>query len=145
MKTQVSNAYGWECPEIMHKYSNIWHSRLSFILKELDFLKELLNRNIYPIVESHLSMKAEMHIEKLSEMKKEVSSLLDKVSLHRNGVKILFIKQAPYENGWDYKHEHRKLMIKMHEFNSKYQAIKKEIFATVKEAIRHQKQKRIAS
>lgn len=144
MQTKISNAYGWECPEIMHKYSIIWHSRLSFIIKELEFLKDLLNNNIYPIVESRLSQKAEIFLEKLSDLKKEVSDLLQIITLHKNGVKILFIKQAPYENGWNYKHEHRKLMIKMHEFDSKYQAIKKEIFTTVKEAIRHQKQKRIA-
>ena len=144
MKTKVSNAYGWECPEIMHKNSTIWYSRLSFILKEVEFLKDLLNKNIFPIVESHLTTKAEKFLEKLAEFKSEVSELLNKVSLHKNGVKILFIKQAPYENEWDYKHEHRKLMIKMHEFDSKYQAIKKQIFSIVKEAIRHQKQKRIA-
>lgn len=144
MQTKISNAYGWECPEIMHKYSIIWHSRLSFILKELEFLTELLNKNIYPIVESHLSQKAEKFLEKLSDLKKEVSSLLQKVILHKNGVKILFIKQAPYENEWNYKHEHRKLMIKMHEFDGLYQIIKKEVFNTVKEAMRHQKQKRLA-
>lgn len=144
MKTKVSNAYGWECPEVMHKYSMMWHSRLSFILKELDFLKELLNQHIYPIVESHLTQEAEKYLEVISDLHKEVAALLQKVSLHKNGVKILFLKQAPYENEWDYKHEHRKLMIKMHEFDSKYQAVKKEIFRVVKNAIRHQKQKRIA-
>ena len=144
MKTKVSNAYGWECPEVMHTYSMMWHSRLSFILKELDFLKELLNQHIYPIVESHLTQEAEKYLEVISDLHKEVAALLQKVSLHKNGVKILFLKQAPYENEWDYKHEHRKLMIKMHEFDSKYQAVKKEIFRVVKNAIRHQKQKRIA-
>ncbi|MDX1761837.1 MAG: hypothetical protein R3218_06750 [Christiangramia sp.] len=144
MKTKVSSAYGWEGPEIMNKYSTIWYSRLNFILKELEFLKDLLNKNIFPIVESHLNMQAEKYLEKLSELKTEVSNLLHKIELHKNGVKALFIKQAPYENEWNYKHEHRKLLIKMHEFDSKYQAIKKEIFRTVKDAIRHQKQKRIA-
>ena len=144
MNNIASNAYGWESPDIIHQYSVIWHSRLNFILKELEFLKGLLNNNIFPIVESHLTEKAENFMEQLSELKKEVSTLLQKVALHKNGVKILFLKQPAYENEWDYKHEHRKLMIKMHEFDSKYQIIKKEIFRIVKEAIKHQKQKRIA-
>lgn len=144
MKSKISNAYGWEIPETMHKYSMIWHSRLSFILKELDFLKDLLNKNIFPIVESNLTTRAEKLLESLSDQQKEVSGLLNKVALHKNGVKVLFIKQAPYDREWNYKHEHRKLMIKMHEFDSKYQSMKKEIFRTVKEAIRHQKQQRIA-
>ncbi|MCH4824383.1 hypothetical protein ML462_14515 [Gramella lutea] len=144
MKTKSSNAYGWESPEIIHKYSVIWHSRLSFILKELEFLKTLLNNNIFPIVESHLADKAEDYLEELAELRKEVSSLLHKVTMHKNGVKILFLKQPLYENDWDYKHEHRKLLIKMHEFDSKFQILKKEIFRLVKDAIKHQKQKRIA-
>lgn len=95
-------------------------------------------------MESHLVDKAETYLEELSELKKEVSKLLKDVSNHKNGVKILFVKHEPNQNDWDYKHEHRKLMIKMHEFDSKYQIIKKDIFRVVKDAIRHQKQKRIA-
>lgn len=143
MHTKVTNAYGWESPEIIHKYSVIWHSKLSFILKEVEFLKNLLKNNVFSIVESHLTQKGEEYMEELTEMKAEVSLLLNKVKLHKNGVKILFVRQFPYENEWDYKHEHRKLMIKMHEFDSKYQVIKKDIFRMVKEAIKHCKQKRI--
>ena len=144
MNTRASNAYGWESPDIIHKYSVIWHSRLSFILKEVEFLKSLLNNNIFPIVESHLTGKAEQYLEELSDLKREVSNLLKDVTMHKNGVKILFIKHEPNQNEWDYKHEHRKLMIKMHEFDSKYQVMKKDIFRIVKDAIRHLKQKRIA-
>jgi hypothetical protein len=144
MKTKISNAYGWESPETMHKYSLIWHSRISFILKELEFLKDLLNTNIFPIVESHLTARAEEFHDEIFELKKEVAALLQKVSMHKNGVKILFVKLQGFEKEWSYKHEHRKLMIKMHEFDSKYQTMKKEIFTIVKEAIRHQKQKRLA-
>ncbi|MBT8296151.1 MAG: hypothetical protein KJP01_04750 [Gramella sp.] len=144
MNAKISNAYGWGSPEIIHKYSVIWHSRLSFILKELEFLKSILNNNVFPIVESHLADKAENYLEELDSLRKEVSRLLKTMSLHKNGVKILFIKQAPFDREWNYKHEHRKLMIKMHEFDSKYQSIKKEIFRLVKDAIRHQKQKKIA-
>ncbi|TRO66847.1 hypothetical protein [Christiangramia sabulilitoris] len=144
MRTRNSNAYGWESPEIIHKYSVIWHSRLNFILKELEFLKSLLKNNVFSIVESHLAKTAEDHLEELMNLQGEVSRLLKTMTLHKNGVKILFIKHAPSENEWNYKHEHRKLMIKMHEFDSDYQMLKKEIFKVIKTAIRHQKQKLIA-
>lgn len=144
MNTKYSNAYGWESPEFIHKYSVIWNSKLSFILKELEFLRNLLNNNVFPIVESHLARTAEDLLVKLSNLETEVSELLNTMKLHKNGVKILFIKQAPTDSEWNYKHEHRKLMIKMHEFDSYYQQIKKEIFRTVKDAIRHHKQKLIA-
>lgn len=145
MKIRTSNNYGWERPDLMHKNSVMWHSRLRFILKELQFLNTLLNENIYHIVESNLAAKSEELIEQLVVLKKEVSELLYKIHMHINGVKILFDKQNKSENGWGYKHEHRKIMIKMHEFDSKYQCLKKEIFKVITEALKHQKQKRIAS
>ncbi|MCG9972801.1 hypothetical protein [Christiangramia crocea] len=144
MKTKASNNYGWERPDLMHKNSVMWHSRLSFILKELDFLNNLLNENVFPIVESHMVTEAEKLKEKLMDLKTEVSNLLSKVSVLRNGLKILFEGVEKFEQEWDYKHQHRKIMIKVHEFDSKYQNIKKEIFKMVTQAIRHNKQKQIS-
>lgn len=144
MKTKISNNYGWERPDLMHKNSVMWHSRLSFILKELDFLNSLLNENVFPIVESHMVPEAENLKEKIVDLKIEVSDLLSKVRVHKNGLKILFGDMNKHEEDWDYKHQHRKIMIKMHEFDSKYQNMKKQIFRTVTQAIRHKKQKRIS-
>lgn len=144
MKTRISNNYGWERPDIMHKNSVMWHSRLRFILKEVEFLNNLLKENVFPITESHLAGKAEDLIEKLESLKKEVSILESKVSQHKNGLRVLFEEKKQNQQEWDYKHEHRKLMIKVHEFDSTYQNIKKEIFRTVTKAIKHQKQKRIS-
>lgn len=141
MKTKISNDYGWESPDIMHKFSNAWNSKLSFINKEVDFLTDLLNQNVYPIVESHLICQAEKFIEDLQQLKNEMSSLLKSIREHKNKVKILFSEGQVNDQQWAYKHEHRKLMIKMHEFDSKYQNLKKSIFRTVKEALKHHKQK----
>lgn len=145
MKAKVSNNYGWERPDIMHKNSVMWHSRLKFILKELEFLNNLLKENVFPITESHLAGKAEDLIEKLGSLEKEVSILDSKVGQHMNGLKVLFDDKKQNQKEWDYKHEHRKLMIKVHEFDSNYQNLKKEIFKTVTAAIKHQKQKRIST
>lgn len=145
MKTKVTNNYGWERPDLMHKNSVMWHSRLSFILKELQFLNSLLNENVFPIVESHTEIQAESLKEKLVNLKIEVMSLLTKVTNHKNGLKILFHETEQFEEEWDYKHQHRKLMIKVHEFDSTYQNTKKEIFRLVTQAIKHNKQKRISA
>lgn len=145
MKTRVSNNYGWERPDLMHKNSVMWHSRLKFILKELEFLNNLLRENVFPITESHLAGKAEDLIERLESLENEVGVLESKVSKHMNGLNILFDNMKQKQKEWDYKHEHRKLMIKVHEFDSNYQNLKKEIFRTVTSAIKHQKQKRIST
>lgn len=142
MKTKVSNNYGWERPEIMHKYSVMWCSRLNFISKEQQFLKKLLNEKVFSIVDANLTSKTEDLIEKLEGLKKEAEILLHKVNLHRNGLRVLFDGIHNQEE-WDYKHNHRKLLIKMHEFDSKNQSLKKEIFKTISDAIKHQKQKRL--
>ncbi|WP_159039923.1 hypothetical protein [Christiangramia fulva] len=143
MRTKISNCYGWERPEIMHKYSVMWCSRLNFISKEQEFLTRMLKEKVFLIMDSDLTAKAEKLIEQLDHLKKEAISLLRQVNLHRNGLRILFDK-VTHEEDWDYKHAHRKLMIKMHEFDSKNQALKKEIFRTITTAIKHQKQKRLS-
>ncbi|MCM8568529.1 hypothetical protein NE848_04015 [Gramella jeungdoensis] len=145
MKTKVSNSYGWERPDLMHKNSMMWHSRLSFILKELQFLNNLLNENVFPIVESHMVPKAESLKVKLVDLKIEVTDLLTKINNHKNGLKILFNDIEQFEKEWDYKHQHRKIMIKVHEFDSKYQNVKNEIFRMVSQSIKHNKQKRISA
>lgn len=144
MKT-LSNSYGWERPDLMHKNSVMWHSRLNFILKELQFLNNLLNEKVFPIVESHMVKKAEDLKEKLVDLKIEVTDLLSKIKNHINGLKILFNDMEQFEKEWDYKHQHRKIMIKVHEFDSKYQNVKKEIFKMVSQSIRNYKQKRISA
>lgn len=145
MKIKTSNNYGWERPDLIHNNSVMWHSRLSFILKELQFLNKLLNENIYPIVKSNLAARSEYLIEQLTELKTEVSGLLNELHMHINGLKILFDHTDRTENSWGYKHEHRKIMIKMHEFDSKYQNLKKQIFKIITDALRHQRQKRISA
>ena len=142
MKTKKSNNYGWERPEIMHKYSLMWCSRLKFISKEQEFLKNMLKEKIFTIAESHLIPQAEKLMEELDELKKEADIMVHKIDLHRNGLRVLFDK-IDNQDDWDYKHAHRKLMIKMHEFDGKNQCLKKEIFKTITDAIRHQKQKRL--
>lgn len=142
MKTKLSNNYGWERPDIMHKYSVMWCSRLNFISKEQEFLKRMLKERVFSIVDANLTAKAEDLIEKLEELKTEADMLIRKVSLHRNGLRVLFDGINDQED-WDYKHDHRKLLIKMHEFDSKNQNLKKEIFKTISNAIKHQKQKRL--
>lgn len=139
------NSYGWERPDLMHKNSVMWNSRLSFILKELDFLNTMLNENVYPIVESQLARKSEYLKEQLQVLKLEVKALLDKIKPHINGLDVLYEKDQKVDDDFKYKHEHRKIMIKMHEFDSHYQNLKKDIFKTVTEALKHNKQKKIAS
>ncbi|SDR92576.1 hypothetical protein [Gramella sp. MAR_2010_147] len=141
MNTRISNDYGWESPHLMHTYSNVWDSKLNFISKEVEFLKNLLHQNVYSIVGSELSREAEKFIQELGELKIEMSSLIELIHDHKNKLKILFSDLKNTEQSWAYKHEHRKLMIKMHEFDSKYQNLKKSVFRTIKKALKHHKQK----
>lgn len=144
MKTRQSNNYGWEKPELMHQNLIMWHSRLNFVIKELDFLNSLLNEHVFPIVESNLAGEAENLKEKLNHLKTEVSNLLMQVNKQKNELQILFKDAGQGDSEWDCKHHRRKIMIKVHEFDSNYHAIKKNIFSVVKKSIRHKKQKKIA-
>ncbi len=142
MRIKQSNNYGWERPEIMHKYSLMWCSRLKFIANEHKFLNNMLKDKIFSFAESHLIPKGEKLMEQLDELQKEAEMLVHKIELHRNGLRILF-DGIDNQEDWNYKHEHRKLLIKMHEFDSKNNFLKKEIFRTITEALKHHKQKRL--
>lgn len=142
MRIKQTNYYGWERPDIMHNYSLMWCSRLKFIANEHKFLKNMLKDKIFSLAESHLIPKGEKLMEELDALKKEADMLVRKIELHRNGLRILF-DGLNDQDDWNYKHEHRKLMIKMHEFDSKNSCLKKEIFKTITEALKHHKQKRL--
>ena len=144
MKAIQKNDYGWADSEMMHSYSLLWQSRLNFILKEQKFLRELLQIKVLPLMESQLSPRAEAFIESMDEIIPEAHTFLEKINDDRNGLEILFKEENSTDSCWNYKHKHRKLLIKIHEFNTKYETLKTSVFETVCQAIKIQKVKKLA-
>jgi hypothetical protein len=135
----------WKSAEEMHFSSNQWISELNFIKDEHQFFEDVLKEYTLPIIESHLLSKVKDIIYRLTKYKQKVETLLNKITEHRNGLQVMVdgINQLEEEN--IYKKEHRKLLIDENQFSLEYNDLKKEIFETISQALKQQKQKRLLS
>jgi len=135
----------WKSAEEMHFSSNQWISELNFIKDEHQFFEDMLKEYTLPIIESHLLSKVKDLIDRLTKYKQKTETLLNKITEHRNGLQVMVdgINQLEEENR--YKKEHRKLLIDVNQFSLEYNDLKKEIFETVSQALKQQKQKRLLS
>jgi len=135
----------WKSAEEMHFSSIQWISELNFIKDEDQFFEDMLKEYTMPIIESHLLSKVKGLIDRLTKYKQKTETLLNKILEHRNGLQIMVdgINQLEEENR--YKKEHRKLLIDVNQFSLEYNDLKKEIFETISQALKLQKQKRLLS
>lgn len=135
----------WKSAEEMHFSSNQWISELNFIKDEHLFLEAMLKEYTMPIIESHLLSKVRDLIARITKYHQKTETLLNRITEHRNGLQIMVdgINQLEEENG--YKKEHRELLIDINQFSLEYNDLKKEIFKTVSQALKQQKQKRLLS
>ena len=133
----------WKSAEEMHFSSLQWISELNFIKDEHQFFEDMLREYTLPIIESHLLSKVKDLIDRLTKYKQQAGTLLNKLTEHRNGLQVMVdgINQLEVENR--YKNEHRKLLTDVNKFSLEYNNLKKEIFETVSQALKQQKQKRL--
>ncbi|MGB7841689.1 MAG: hypothetical protein WBL21_02785, partial [Salinimicrobium sp.] len=84
-------------------------------------------------------------IERLSESKKELNSLQNKVSEHMKGLERLVENIDEPKEGRIYREEHKKVLKERNEFSKTFKSLKKDIFEAVSQALKQQKQKRLLS
>lgn len=135
----------WKNSEEMHFSSVQWISELNFIKDEHLFFEDMLKEYTLPIIESHLFPKVKELINRLTESKQMATNILNKTTKHKNGLQIMIDGINQIEEEKKYKEDHKHLLKEVHEFSKEYNALKKEIFQTVSQALKHQKQKRLLS
>ncbi|QED37217.1 hypothetical protein FK178_05605 [Antarcticibacterium arcticum] len=133
----------WKSPEEMHFSSLQWTSELKFIRDEHKFLEDMLREYTLPIIESQHLVETKEMIIRLSDSEKKEEQLLKEVIKHYNALEIMVdgIDQPGEEK--KYRDEHRKLLKEMNAYTRDYRILKKAIFATVSDVLKHQKQKRL--
>lgn len=144
MKDQKKFRYiEWKSPEEMHYSAQQWSSSLAFIEDEHLFFEDMLREYTLPIIESNLIEEVKTLIDRLTESKKKMKSLIEKVSKHKNGLDILVDGIDQPEEEKKYKEEHRTLLKEINSFSESYKQLKKDIFQNVSGALKKQKQKRL--
>jgi len=145
MKNETNNFryLEWKSPEEMHFSSVEWISELNFIKDEHSFFEDMLKEYTMPIIESHLTEKVTGLIERLSSSTQYAEKLYNDIQQHINGLEIMLDGKDEIEKETKYKEEHRNLLTEFYKFSRNYNRLKKEIFKTVSEALKYQKQKRL--
>ncbi|APG59496.1 hypothetical protein [Christiangramia salexigens] len=144
MKTRTHQRFKWQSVEEMHLYSTLWNSKMEFVLDECTCLETMLKDKVFFFNESHLTKKAYGLIAKIKTIHQEASGLLIKINNHRNKLRIMFNSTESFDSTWAYKHEHRKLLIKLNELLGDFKLMKTGILRTVCDAMKFHKQRRIA-
>ncbi|MCF4102710.1 hypothetical protein L1I30_13615 [Gillisia sp. M10.2A] len=133
----------WKSADEMDHTTNQWISEMKFIKDEHLFFKDMLKEYTLPIIESNLFPQVKVLIDQLTTSEKKVDTLLKDVQNHKNGIEVLVdLKDEPAKER-AYKEEHRNLLQEVNSFTEVYNKMKKEIFATVSQALKHLKQKRL--
>ena len=135
----------WKSPDEMHFSSLQWKSELDFVKDEHHFFEDMLREYTMPIIESKLLSRIQDLIERLSESKKELNSLQNKVSEHMKGLERLVENIDEPKEGRIYREEHKKVLKERNEFSKTFKSLKKDIFEAVSQALKQQKQKRLLS
>ncbi|MGY5851031.1 hypothetical protein [Salegentibacter sp. F14] len=144
MKDQKNFRYiEWKSPEEMHYSAQQWSSNLAFNEDEHLFFEDMLREYTLPIIESNLTGEVKVLIDQLTESKKKMKELAERVSSHKNGLDILLDGVDQPEEEKKYKEEHRVLLKDLNGYWESYSQLKKDIFAKVSGALKKQKQKRL--
>lgn len=144
MKDQKNFRYiEWKSPEEMHYSAQQWSSSLAFNEDEHLFFEDMLREYTLPIIESNLTGEVKALIDRLTESKKKMKELAERVSSHKNGLDILLDGVDQPEEEKKYKEEHRTLLKDLNSYWESYLQLKKDIFTKVSGALKKQKQKRL--
>lgn len=145
MKTIVPNILYVESKSAdeLHVESLNWISELKFIKDEQLFLDDLLKSFTLQLIKGTRYNTTKSIIINLSKIKKQGNVLLKDIINHENGLLILVdgIDQIPEEK--HYRHLHSKYMLKITEYFNSYKNLKKEIYSSISQIMREEKQRKL--
>jgi hypothetical protein len=133
----------WLSAEDMHASSKIWLSELAFFKDEQLFLEDLIKSHTLQLIDKSHFEKSKDVIDRLSQVVKQTEVLFKAVTKHENELSIMVDGIDELAKEANYKKEHRNLIELIGEFKKRYQKIKAELFAMVKEVIQESKQNRL--
>jgi hypothetical protein len=133
----------WRSAGQMHNDGLRWLSELNFIADELIFLEDLLAEYFIKLSNEEQYPEAKSLVVTLSERKKSVKKMIDRVQKHNNELYILLdYEDQPYEEK-EIKAAHRELMEETDTYFTGFKELKKNIFIIISNIMKHDKAKRL--
>lgn len=145
MKTKKGNKkyVEWLNAEDMHDASRNWLSELRFIKDEQRFFEELIKSYTLQLIDSDHFLTSKEIVETLSKLQKKNKAFIEDVKTHENELLIMVDGIDQLEEEETYKNKHRELIVDLSDYFKKYRNLKKRLFKTIEEIMKHDKQKRL--
>lgn len=133
----------WLSSDVMHKASRNWLSELRFIKDEQRFFENLIKSYTLQLIDSEHFSESKLLIDKLSTLRMKNKAFIETVKTHENELLIMVdgIDQLKKEEA--YKAKHREIAIDINKYFKDYRNLKKRLFETIENIMKHEKQKRL--
>ena len=144
MKTNYNPKYEeWLNADVMHVASRNWLSELRFIKDEQQFLSNLIKSYTLQLIDASHFTESKKIVETLEDLQKQNKSFIETVKTHENKLLIMVdgINQLEEEDA--YRTMHKKLIADINTYFKDYRALKKQVFRSIEDIMKHEKQKRL--
>ncbi len=144
MKTLKNRKYvEWLNADIMHEASRNWLSELRFIKDEQQFLSNLIKSYTLQLIDASHFAESKKIVETLEALQKKNKKYIETVKAHENELLIMVdgIDQLQEEEA--YRNKHRTLLVNINYYFKEYRKLKKQVFRTIEDIMKHEKQKRL--
>lgn len=133
----------WLNANNIHKASRNWLSELRFIKDEQLFFANLIKSYTLQLIDSNHFSDTKKIVDNLELLRKNNKALIETVIEHENKLLIMVdgINQLKEEEA--YKTKHRELAVEINEYFKNYRNLKKRLFKTIENIMKHEKQKRL--
>ncbi len=133
----------WYSADELHEASQNWLIELKFIKDEHLFFEDIFSTFSVQLIEAKGFEEKTEIIDAINESQRSNNSLIKEIKKHDKDLKLLVDGIDQREKEMGYKREHRKLMAKVDEYLKEYKLLKTQLFSTIKEIFKREKQKKL--
>lgn len=135
----------WLNADLMHEESVKWLSELKFIKDEEHFFEDLIKLFPLQLIDSKNFTKSKETVQLLKTLRLKNVELINAVTAHEKELKIMVDGKDQLKEEAAYKEKHRDLLILVKRYFKEYRKLKTQLFKTIKEIMKSEKQKRLLS
>ena len=135
----------WLNAELMHEESSKWLSELKFIKDEEHFFEDLIKLFTLQLIDSKNFSKSKEIVGLLKTLRTKNVELINSVIVHEKGLKIMVDGKDQLKEEEAYKSKHRELLISVKKYFKEYRNLKRQLFKTIKDIMKSEKQRRLLS
>lgn len=135
----------WLDAELMHTESVKWLSELKFINDEEHFFEDLIKLFTLQLIDLKNFTKSKETVQLLKTLRLKNQDLINAIVVQEKQLRIMVDGKDQLKEEAAYKEEHRDLLVLVKRYFKEYRKLKTQLFKTIKEIMKSEKQKRLLS